>query len=158
MGLATVVLEDPTHLEPGFAGATPAQRNFDQIDRAMAERRLVLRALQCVLTVLFAAAAWRSSLVRASILGAVLVFAFTPAGSYYWVMLCAVALAGARGVVLALLCLSAALYTHQLVYPPAELEPFRIALMAWGLFAILIGWSSTAAFGRRLDRSPVSGG
>jgi hypothetical protein len=85
----------------------------------------------------------------------VVVFALTPAGMYYWVMLLAMPLVRGNRAWLGALLFGAALYAHGIAFPMLPTAKLRFLALSWGLALIFTLWLLPAARqtlgGRALD-------
>ncbi len=143
VGLDSLLLNGPALMVQGLAErALPPEWpvTYEDARRSRQERWALGALAKAALLVLLGAAAWRAPLDQSAVLGIVAVFALTPVGSYYWIVLAAVPLRrGAMGPV-GVLALGAALHAAHLVYSGFELVSLRYALMAWGLALLLLVW------------------
>jgi hypothetical protein len=136
---------DPIALVRNLASPHPVPEQVLISEPSMAQSLAGL-GLQLGLLALFGAAAWGASLGRAAVMSVAVVFALTPLGAYYWVMVIVMPLAGGRReVLLGLMLFAAALYAHLLWVPAQVAAPVRYFAISWAMALLLALWLLPAA-------------
>lgn len=131
---------DPVELIPALATITPmpAESLPFNVERPW----LALPALQLGFIALFCLAAWRATLAEAAVLGLALIFALTPASSYYWVILLSLPLLPGRVAPLVPVLLATFFYGHEVISSPQQMMVERFYALSWWLaifFALWLG-------------------
>jgi hypothetical protein len=155
LGLDQVVRAGPLDLMTALFTATPIP--LEHLARNANQRWLVLIILQLGYIGLFCLAAWRATLVEAAVLGLGLIFVVTPAGSYYWVMLLALALLPGRVAPLMPIVLAVFVYGHEMVSGTGLMVLERFYGLSWGLALFFFCWFGVRAkqsIGGPLDECP----
>jgi len=140
VGLETAVRHGPAALAAGFAGAPPERPGQAEAARVNGERWPIRALLAAAMLALFALAVRRATPAQASALGVAAIWALTPAGAYYWILLAVAPLAGDCLLACGVLLLAAALYAHQALHSAVEWNAFRYALLSWGIGLVLVAW------------------
>jgi hypothetical protein len=149
VGLETALRHGPGAIAAGFAGTPPERLSREEATRASRKRLPIHAALAAGVLGLFALAVRRATPVQACALGVAAIWALTPAGAYYWILLAAAPLAGGWLAPCGALLLAAALYAHQALHPTVEWNAFRYALLSWGIGLVLVVWLAGVAYRSR---------
>lgn len=139
VGMDTLFVSGPSFLLSNLDGPPP-RRTREEVNARLEEQRLGRVLVSGAMLAMFVLAVWSTSLSDASALGIAVIFALTPASSYYWIMAIVVALRRATWPAVVVLALSTAVYWIASRFPSEDYHPFVYALFAWGLAGLLFAW------------------
>ena len=138
LGLRSALRTDPVELLRALVTLSPVPR---AVLRPYLENPwLTLLGFQLGFIALFCLAAWRASLFESSVLSLGLVFALTPVGSYYWIILLALPLLPGRIAPLAPILLAVLVYGHEVYSGALPTEKLRLFALSWGLALFFTIW------------------
>ena len=155
VGLDVLPHLDFSRLADALAGGDRAWRQI-LIPDLSTGRQIAGIALKALFLVLFVASSWRATLGESAALGIALVFTLSPAGSYYWIMLMLMPLAGARKALLGPLLLATLLYAHELVFVYPEANPPRSFALSIGVAFAIAFWLLASIRSRAHCVAPAS--